>query len=369
MTSEELRRLICKNEGLKLDFKREYKLQSMPPDGADRQLWNQYIKGQWDELIKDILALTNGNVGVAKEAGILIIGVDDQLQPDGSRQLFDSSYLEITGQQILSKVNSACYPPIPQLACEFVELDGRNICIISIPPSPYVHETTRQLETTKGEFDHQGKLRHVKPGKTYTSHTAFIRRGEDVLPATGIERRKLEEEKNLFALADPPVKSAEKDASTKTEKSASFKKSQARSISKQTQTDLKISAMVAKLEDSIVKPIKVAFPVLVGLGLVVITVAIYILFLMPNEFVFVLLVLSFPVVGAFLLYPVCFSIFYSRLKLARFYLDLSPDERLLVKRSLQQQKRRNSFLEWYVSWAIMLFVVIDKRQAESRHRR
>lgn len=198
MTPQELGKLLRKTEGLKLDFKREYKLQAKAPDGVDGKWWHQFVIGQWHELIKDILALTNGNFGTAKEYAFLIIGVDDQLMSDGSRKLYDASYLEVTGQQILSKVNAACYPPLPQLNCEFVQLDGYKICVISIPPSPFVHETTKQLETTKGEFDSNGKLRHVKPGKTYTIHTAFVRRGEDIFPATNVERRKLEEEKGTL---------------------------------------------------------------------------------------------------------------------------------------------------------------------------
>jgi len=95
MTPEELRSLIGKEEGLKLDFKREYKLQPKPPEGVNPQEWKQFVKGQWDEFIKDILALTNGNFGTVKDAGFLIIGVGDQLLPDGTRQLYDTSYLGI----------------------------------------------------------------------------------------------------------------------------------------------------------------------------------------------------------------------------------------------------------------------------------
>jgi len=134
MIPKQLRDLISKQEGLKLDFKREYKLQSKPPDEVDQQQWKQIVNGQWEELIKDILALTNGNVGTAKDTAYLIIGADDKLRPDGKRELYDTSYLEITAQQILTKVNAACNPPIPDLHCEFIELEDRKIFVISIPP-------------------------------------------------------------------------------------------------------------------------------------------------------------------------------------------------------------------------------------------
>ena len=42
MTPEELRTLIRKEEGLKLDCKQEYKLQPKPPEGVNPQEWKQY---------------------------------------------------------------------------------------------------------------------------------------------------------------------------------------------------------------------------------------------------------------------------------------------------------------------------------------
>jgi hypothetical protein len=121
------------------------------------------------------------------------------LHPDSTRQLYDTSYLGITRQQIMGKVNEACSPKLVDLYCEYVILDGHQICVIKIPPSPYIHETNRQLEIFQGKFDDTGKLRQlIKSPKTYTPHTAFIRRGEDIHPATNDERRKLDEEKKLL---------------------------------------------------------------------------------------------------------------------------------------------------------------------------
>jgi hypothetical protein len=161
-------------------------------------MWKTFVTGQWDEFIKDILALTNGNVGTAEQAGMLIIGADNKLLPDGSRQLFDTSYLQLTSQQILAKVNSACDPPIPDILCEQIPLDGKCLTVITISPSPYVHETTRTLQIVKGEFDDLGKLRFVKPDKEkhYGERTAFVRRGEDIFPATDDERRALKADKS-----------------------------------------------------------------------------------------------------------------------------------------------------------------------------
>lgn len=197
MSPDELQKILSQREGLKLDFKREYKLNDMPPVGANEQQWNVFVKGQWDEFIKDILALANGNIGTAEQAGVLVIGADDKLLPDGTRQLHDASYLQLTPQQILAKVNSACDPPIPDIQCEHVLLDAKNIFVITIPPTPYVHETTRQLEKTKAAEDETtGRFIKSLPDKTYTARTAFVRRNEDIFPATDDERQALKADKS-----------------------------------------------------------------------------------------------------------------------------------------------------------------------------
>lgn len=196
MTPEELRNTISQPEGLKLDFKREYKLNSPTSAETDKQTWNEFIKGQWDEFIRDILALANGNVGASRQTGQLVIGVDDVLLPDGTRNLFDTLDLHLEASQILAAVNSACDPPIADIFLERFVIDGKSICVISIPPSPYIHETTRQLNITKGSFDNTGKLRHSKIAKTYTARTVFIRRGENIYPATNTERIALAADKS-----------------------------------------------------------------------------------------------------------------------------------------------------------------------------
>lgn len=160
MDSQQLRQLISQPEGLKLDFKRElHKLKHSDKD---------YAKQQRDEFIRDILSLTNGNVNTAEQKGYLIIGVGDELRPDGTRDLFDVSN-PLIPKQILQRVNFACAPPIPDVHCETVEIDGKNIFVVSIPPSPHLHRTIRDLTT---------------PSKTYSAGTVFIRRNEEIFPAT-----------------------------------------------------------------------------------------------------------------------------------------------------------------------------------------
>ncbi|MEG5160424.1 tetratricopeptide repeat protein [Microcoleus sp. AT3-A2] len=159
MDIQQLRQLISQPEGLKLDFKRElHKLKHSDKDYAKQR----------DEFIRDILSLTNGNVNTAEQKGYLIIGVGDELRPDGTRDLFDVS-TPLIPKQILQRVNPACEPPIPDVHCETVEIDGKNIFVVSIPPSPHLHRTIRDLTT---------------PSKTYSAGTVFIRRNEEIFPAT-----------------------------------------------------------------------------------------------------------------------------------------------------------------------------------------
>jgi hypothetical protein len=142
---------------------------------------------------------------------MLVIGAGDDLLPDSTRLLYDTSELRVSAQTILQKVNTACNPPIPDLQLSKVSLDGCQISVITIPPSPHVRETCRQLETTKGEFDNSGRLRFVRADRTYSAHTVFVRRGEDVFPATHEERKVLEREKeNLFRISPAPGSAPER---------------------------------------------------------------------------------------------------------------------------------------------------------------
>lgn len=198
MTPTELRDLLSQREGLKLDFKREYHLSKKPPPDVNEKDWAKLVNGQRHELIKDILALTNGNVGTAEEPGYLIIGGDDDkyLQLDGTRPLFDMRHLQLTSSGILQMVNEACYPPVPDILCEGIELDGKIVVTITIPPSPHVHETSKPLNCVGGTIDRLTGRLSVSEGKPITARTAFIRRVDGVYPASEAERRALAADKS-----------------------------------------------------------------------------------------------------------------------------------------------------------------------------
>lgn len=155
MTPDELRDLLSQSEGLKLDFKREYHLEKTPPPGIDGQLWTKFVAGQRHEFIKDILALANGNVGTADQPGYLVIGAGDDklIRPPEGRPLFDRRSLHMSSADLLQLINAACYPPLPDIQCESIELDDKVLVVITIPPTPYVHETNQQLRPIVGTID------------------------------------------------------------------------------------------------------------------------------------------------------------------------------------------------------------------------
>ena len=76
-----LTKIINRQEGANLEFKRQwYDLENSNPKIAES------ARG---EMIKDILSLANGNTSVAGETSFLIIGVSDETNEHGHRDLFD----------------------------------------------------------------------------------------------------------------------------------------------------------------------------------------------------------------------------------------------------------------------------------------
>jgi predicted HTH transcriptional regulator len=177
-------------ESAKVDFKIElYKIYLPKPEvPAEVQKWSDTKELQWGEIVKDILSLANGNVGTAGQPGYLIIGADDKLKPDGTLNLRDIGDETPTQKLILEKVNSYCDPPLPDLCCDIIILEGKRLLVISIPPSPYLHRLTKQLKTPKKEF---------------SPHTALVRRcdGEKIYEASPKEQEAIEKEKSTSSFS------------------------------------------------------------------------------------------------------------------------------------------------------------------------
>jgi len=176
MDGEQLKNLLSLEESATLEFKSE-------PYWIDHEQEKAKSR-QRDELIKDILALANGNSIVAGERAYLIIGADNKKRLDGVRLTYDIGENALSVRRILDIVNSACSPKLEDLDSDVVALDGKQLNVITIHPSPYLFETIRKLEpsTTKG---------------AYTEYVVFVRHNESVKVASGKERDAIAKLKKL----------------------------------------------------------------------------------------------------------------------------------------------------------------------------
>jgi hypothetical protein len=196
MTPEDLQRLIAQPEGLKVDFKRDfYKIADADysPETPEQKRKDQRAL-QWGELLKDVLSLANGNVNTAAQSGYLIVGVEDE-----SKRIHDVGRIDTTllRKQLIQKIGDIAQPPLADINCETVEQEGKRLLVIIIPPSPYLHETTKDLQT---------------PKRSYPKHTVFIRRGEEIGPASQAERLAIAADKERLLTAVRSCASAPNDA-------------------------------------------------------------------------------------------------------------------------------------------------------------
>lgn len=172
MNEFELREILRQPEGPKLEFKQSfYQIHASDPKQCNRE---------WGELVKDILALANGNIGFASQKGYLIIGVGDSLDSSGNRSLHSCEHVTLDRQQILRKVNGYCNPPLSNIDIDWIDIDNCKIIVITIPVTYDLHETTKDLQTKN---------------RVFPERVIFIRRGDDVCNASQQERDGILEDK------------------------------------------------------------------------------------------------------------------------------------------------------------------------------
>ncbi len=164
MNVEQLKLLLQQDEGPTLEFKREWYKIDAEGEAKNRN------KG---ELVKDILALANGNAYSAGEIAYLVIGVNNEFNVDGCRELTDVGNNVPNSATILSIVRAYSDPPLENVEVVPYTIDGKRIFVIIIPPTPHLYETTRKIDT---------------PTQSYSQHVVFIRRSETVDIASAKER-------------------------------------------------------------------------------------------------------------------------------------------------------------------------------------
>lgn len=174
MNADELNALIQTREpeGLKIDFKEKF----YEVIHSDSKVSNNH----WNELIKDVLALANGNIGTSGKDGFLVIGIADKLNSAGTREVFDIPNIPVTAKQILDRVNSVSKSQLPDLHLETMVFQEKNIWIIRIPPSPYLYEISKPLVTFNS---------------TYPENSVFVRRKDGIGIASTEERQAILTEK------------------------------------------------------------------------------------------------------------------------------------------------------------------------------
>lgn len=170
MNSQSLQHLLREPESPTLEFKRAWY-------GIDDPTAKQE---QRDELIKDILSLANGSPGTVGRDAHLIIGVEDAFDSTRPRRLHDVGDLnpESLRRTIVQCVSSASEPALQDILFDVVEVDGVRLAVITIPPSRYLHEITRDL-------------------RSYSERTVFIRRGDSIGVASATDRDAISRLKRL----------------------------------------------------------------------------------------------------------------------------------------------------------------------------
>lgn len=161
-----LQHLLKQKEGPNLEFKAQFH-QIFAEDGETK-------KRQRHELVKDILSLANGSASVAGEPAYLIFGAEDKLGSDGQRKLHDLSQHKLPSVAgLLGIVNALCDPPIDNLYCDLIAVEGKRLFVVTIPPTAQLYETSDRLET---------------PTQTYSKHVVFIRHNETIDIASSKQR-------------------------------------------------------------------------------------------------------------------------------------------------------------------------------------
>jgi len=158
MTREELTNLIEQWENAKVDFKREWYWNNNMP--------NNIKEVQKNELVKDLIALTNGDVYSTDKTAYLIIGIDDETREPYD---FDKSVvlpLDKLKQQLLTLLNNYAQPEFLALDIEFVD----EALVISIPPRGSLISLSKDLKLKNNNTDKKG--------------TTYYRVGEDIRVAS-----------------------------------------------------------------------------------------------------------------------------------------------------------------------------------------
>ena len=114
--------LINREESPKLDFKQEWYKES------DLKT----------ELLKDVIALTNGNIHTIGEPSYLLIGVKENSNGNELHHVELDKSLDVIKKQLIQNLQNIATPSIQDVEMRFFEVDSKNILLITIPFHPYL---------------------------------------------------------------------------------------------------------------------------------------------------------------------------------------------------------------------------------------
>ena len=122
MTRDELTTLINQLENAKLDFKRDW-----------------YSSEKKTELIKDMIALSNGNMHYLGQTAYLVIGVKECVGAENEIYGVElDKDIQIIKQELLQNLQNYTQPALQDFSIEAFSIDEKNIVVIEIPFHPYL---------------------------------------------------------------------------------------------------------------------------------------------------------------------------------------------------------------------------------------
>ena len=158
MIREELNNLIEQWENAKVDFKGQWYWNDNMPNNI-KEVHN-------NELVKDLIALTNGDVYSTDKIAYLIVGIDDETRELYAFDKSDVLPLDKLKQQLLTLLNNYAQPEFLALDIELVD----EVLVISIPPRGSLISLSKDLKLKNSNTDKKG--------------TTYYRVGEDTRVAS-----------------------------------------------------------------------------------------------------------------------------------------------------------------------------------------
>lgn len=139
MTAEELKEIVAQDENAKVDFKREW--------------YKSATKNELkSEFVKDMFALTNGDIHSVDKTAYLIVGVID-----GTKEIYDFDSTEIPRsldklkKELLELLNNYAQPEFLSLEIEWIELEeSKDVLVLSVLPHGRLISLSRDLKLKKG---------------------------------------------------------------------------------------------------------------------------------------------------------------------------------------------------------------------------